>query len=320
MRTSLILTLTRRCNLRCAYCPTVKDGVPDLSVDDVDRAVALFVQRHPEGRREMKLFGGEPLLRPDLVARAITVGTAAGLDVYLSTNGTRFTAEILDLLRANPGVTLTVSIDGTARDHDGLRRSPGEPPSWAVIQHWLPELLRMPRFVVTQTIAPSTAARAADNFLALRAMGIRRFNLLPGYYLPWSDTQLAALEASFTQIGEHYTAAWDAGDRLYLRNLTTLAPTPFYNTGMVVDADRRIHPSNLVLAEAVGDRTAVGTLDDPPSVEALAAAAATIPALLADVYPADVLASTAAVDAALTRLCNRLYPAFFAHRRARGAA
>ncbi|MDP2312080.1 MAG: radical SAM protein [Pseudomonadota bacterium] len=319
-RAALILTVTRRCNLRCAYCPTVKDGVPDLSADDARRAIDLFRARYGGG--DIKLFGGEPLLRPDIVEAVLThVSDVSDVSVYLSTNGTRFEPAILDLLRAHPRVTLTLSIDGAARDHDGLRRPlPGEAPSFAAIERWLPELLGLPRFVVTQTIAPSTAARAAANFRSLRAMGIGRFNLLPGYYLPWSATQLAALEQSFSAIAADFEAAWNAGERLYLRNLFVSAPTPFFNTGFVVDADRTIHPSNLVLAEAVGPRTVVGTLDDPPSAEALAEAAARVPALLAEVYTPDVLASTAAVDRVLTRLCDRLYPAYFRARTARGTA
>ncbi len=313
-RSSLILTITRRCNLRCAYCPTVKDGVPDLSADDARRAIDLFLARHGGG--DIKLFGGEPLLRSDVVEAVIHhVSNVSDVSLYVSTNGTRFTDERIALFQSNPRVTLTLSLDGDARDHDGLRRPlPGEAASFAEIERWLPALLTLPRFVVTQTVAPSTAARAAANFRFLRGLGVRRFNLLPGYYLPWSPAQLHALEESFAVIGDTFRAAWARGDRLYLRNLFTRAPTAFFNTGFVVDSDGRIHASNLVLAEAVGDRTVVGTLDAPPTPEALAAAAEKVPALLAEVYPERVLASTNAVDRLLTNLCERLYPAFFEMR------
>jgi hypothetical protein len=211
-------------------------------------------------------------------------------------------------------VTLTVSLDGTPADHDGLRRGA---PTHDHVVGLLPQLLRLPRFVVTQTIAPSTAVRAAENFRYLRSLGVRRFNLLPGYYLPWSATQLAALRASFASIAEEFEAAWTRGERLYLRNLFTRAPTPFYNTGFVVDSDRRIYPNNLVLAGAfdhLRDATAAGDLDHPPSPGALDAAAARVPALLEASIGPELLAATAAADAELTRLCNRLYPPYFAMR------
>lgn len=313
---SLLLTVTRRCNLRCAYCPTVKDGLPDLSVADALRAMDVFVATCGGG--EVKLFGGEPLLVPDVV-EAVIRRAPPEVRVYLSTNALHLDDRWIALLHEHPGVTLTVSLDGAARDHDGLRR--GEP-SHAHVAALLPRLLRLPRFVVTQTIAPSTASRAAANFRALRALGVTRFNLLPGYFLPWRPAQLDALNAAFHEIAAEFEQAWARDERLYLRNLFIRAPTPFFNTGFVVDVDRTIHPSNLILADsfdALRGRTAIGTLDAPPTRDALDAAAKGVPALLRATLPADLLDATAAADAALTRLCNRLYPAYFA-RRARAVA
>ena len=58
----LILTVTRDCDLRCTYCPTVKDGFPSLSTADALRAPDLFADRYagPEGG-DVKLSGGERL-------------------------------------------------------------------------------------------------------------------------------------------------------------------------------------------------------------------------------------------------------------------
>ena len=312
-RHQLILTVTRRCDLRCAYCPTAKDGEPDLTPDDARRAMALFVDRFGGG--DMKIFGGEPMLVPE-VTRVAVAEAPPSVAVYLSTNGRNLDDETLDLLREHPRATLTLSLDGAARDHDGLRRGA---PSHARALELLPRLLALPRFVVTQTIAPSTAVRAAENFRFLLDLGIRRFNLLPAYFVPWTTGQLSALDAAFAAIGDVLRVAWSRGDRLYLRNLFVRAPTPFFNTGMVVDSDRTIHPSNLILAQAFGDlraRTCLGTLDDPPSREALEVAARAVPALLAEHVPAPIWASTLAVDQALTTLCNSLYPAYFARRAA----
>lgn len=317
-RPQLILTVTRRCDLRCAYCPTVKEGLPDLGPGDVRRALDLFAERHPEG--DVKLFGGEPLLVRDAVIAALShARNHPGLRLSLSTNATRLDDAFLDVLEAHPEVTLTVSVDGRPEDHSRLRRPlhPGGPDSHAAVLKWLPRLLRLPRLVVTQTIAPVTAARAWENFRYLRGLGFRRFNLLPGYYLPWREAQLQALARGFAGIAEDFEAAWERGERLYLRNLFTRAQTPFFNTGFVVDCDRTIHPSNLILAgslDALRRQTAVGTLDHPPEPEALQAAQARVPALLREHLPEAVLESTRRVDALLTALCHRLYPAYVRRR------
>lgn len=320
----LILTVTRACNLRCSYCPTVKDGWPSLDEEDAARALGLFVDRFGGG--DIKLFGGEPLLAPDVVASVLE--RAEGLSgirrVYLSTNGLGLDSAWIERLRANPKVILTLSMDGAPKDHRRLRRAlPGVTDAYDHVVSLLPELLTLPRMVVTQTVAPATARRAAENFDHLLGLGFRRFNLLPGYYIPWKAEQLASLKTGFHAIGDRFESAWASGRRLYLRNLFTRAPTPFFNTGMVVDADRSIHPSNVGLSGSLDEtlgRTKVGDLDHPPSAAALAAAAARMPALLKEAVDPAVWDATLAVDAELTALCERLLPAWLATRRQRRSA
>ncbi|MFT7624152.1 MAG: hypothetical protein ACI9WU_003339 [Myxococcota bacterium] len=321
---ALILTVTRACNLRCSYCPTVKEGWPSLSIADAKRALTLFVERYGGG--DIKLFGGEPLLVPEVVEAVFRMGAELpGIRrIYLSTNGLGLSTEWLERVRDNPKAVLTLSMDGAPDDHRRLRRAlDGVPDAYDHIMGLLPELLATPRVVVTQTIAPGTAARAAANFDHLRSLGFKRFNLLPGYYLPWREEQLAELQTGFDGIAATVRAAWTAGDYVYLRNLFTRAATPFFNAGLVVDADRRIHPTNVGLSGSLAnllDRTTVGTLDDPPTPEALAERGAAVNALLQAELPERVWQSTLAVDAQLTGFCRELYPDYVAFRAARRAA
>ena len=315
---SLVLVVTRACNQRCAYCSTVKEGWPSLTEADVRIAISLFARQYGGG--DIKLFGGEPLLVPDVVRAAFDAARSepSVRRVYLSTNGIGLDSSWLSWLRAQPKAILTISLDGRPEDHRHLRRvQSGVVEPYDHVVSLLPELLTAPRLVVTQTIAPSTAASAAPNFRHLLSLGFRRFNLLPGYYLPWSEDHLAELRAGLSAIGDEIRRWWSGGRYLYLRNLFTRAPTPFFNTGLVVDSDRSIHPSNLGLSGALDELrecTRVGSLDEPPSADALAAAAADVPALLAHHLPARVWASTLAVDSALTVFCRSLVRPFAAYR------
>ncbi|MEI2825600.1 MAG: GTP 3',8-cyclase MoaA [Dermatophilaceae bacterium] len=86
----LRVSLTDRCNLRCTYCMPVQ-GLPwlphrdILSDEEMLRVVGVFVQM---GVREVRLTGGEPLLRRGLVD---LVGGFAALDprpkIAMTTNG-----------------------------------------------------------------------------------------------------------------------------------------------------------------------------------------------------------------------------------------
>ena len=323
LRPRLILTVTRRCNLRCSYCPTVKMGFPDLSPRDAARAVTLFADHYVgEQAGDVKLFGGEPLLVPEVVRAA--VDEASGRPeigrIYLSTNGLGLSMEWLTWLRERPKVILTLSMDGSPQDHRRSRLPlKGVPDAYDHILSLLEPLRAAPRLVVTQTIAPATAVRAAANFDYLLGLGFTRFNLLPGYFLPWSSPQLASLATAFHTIRARIIARWATRERLYLRNLFTWAPTPFFNTGLVVDSDGSIHPSNVGLSgqlEGLRDTTAVGSLDDPPTKAALAEASAAVRERLPQVLPPRVWESTLAVDALLSELCRSLYPAWAARRRA----
>jgi hypothetical protein len=322
-RNTLILTVTRACNLRCAYCPTVKDGWPSLTEADARQAVALFADRYGGG--DVKLFGGEPLLVPAVVRAAMEAARdePAIRWVYLSTNGLGLDADWLAYLSSYPKAILTVSLDGRPRDNRRLRRAlPGVADAYDHIVALAPALHRTPRVVVTQTIAPATAGEAADNLRHILELGFWRVNLLPGYYIPWRDSQLSALEAAFDEIGTLIEERWASGQTFYLRNLFTWAPTPFFNTGLVVDSDRTIHPSNVGLSgqlDGLRGQTGVGSLDAPPTPEALAQRATEVNAMLRASLPDRVWASTQAVDAALSRLCERLYPAYVRHRRTRKA-
>src|ERR1700722_19980686 len=76
--TDLRVSLTDRCNLRCAYCmpPEGLDWLPSpdqLTDDEVVRLVRVAVERL--GVREVRFTGGEPLLRRGLAG--IVAPTAA---------------------------------------------------------------------------------------------------------------------------------------------------------------------------------------------------------------------------------------------------
>ncbi len=320
----LVLTVTRDCNLRCSYCPTVKEGWPSLTIADAERALELFTSRFGGGT--VKLFGGEPLLVPDVVRASLARAEALpGIrSIQLSTNGLGLDGAWLDRIEAHPKAILQISMDGRPEDHRRHRRSlPSIGDTYDHLLPLVPRLSRMARVVVTQTIPPATARDAATNFAHLARLGFRRFNFLPGYYLPWTDEQLAALERSLSAIADEVEATWARGERLYVRNLATLAPTPFFNSGLVVDSDRTIHPSNVGLSGELSEllaETRCGDLDHPPTIDALAAKQREVNHLLETALPDRVWSSTLAADAALTRFCERLTPRWLDARRARKAA
>lgn len=92
----LRVSLTDRCNLRCTYCMPA-EGVPwlptpeILSADELLRIVDVAVA---SGITEVRLTGGEPLLRPDVVdvvrgVAAMTTVDGQPVEVSMTTNALR---------------------------------------------------------------------------------------------------------------------------------------------------------------------------------------------------------------------------------------
>jgi cyclic pyranopterin phosphate synthase len=85
--TYLRLSLTDRCNFRCSYCsPLGMEHHEDpLTRPEVARLVTLFARL---GVRRVRLTGGEPTLRQDLVDIVRDVAAAPGIEeIALTTNG-----------------------------------------------------------------------------------------------------------------------------------------------------------------------------------------------------------------------------------------
>lgn len=114
----LRLSVTDRCDLRCAYClPAAFDDyeTPDnwLRFDEIIRLSRIFVGL---GVSRIRLTGGEPLVRARFAELAEGIGQIPGLtDLSVSTNGTRLVALVRRLKQS--GVTrLNVSLDTLSRE------------------------------------------------------------------------------------------------------------------------------------------------------------------------------------------------------------
>ncbi len=91
----LRVSLTDRCNLRCTYCMPAEGlewlpSADQLTVEEITRVVRVATQL---GITEVRLTGGEPLIRPDvvdIVARITALPLAP--DMSVTTNGLRLAA------------------------------------------------------------------------------------------------------------------------------------------------------------------------------------------------------------------------------------
>jgi cyclic pyranopterin phosphate synthase len=110
---SLRVSVTDRCNLRCSYCMPQEEYVwlpreELLTFEEIARLVEVFTSL---GVEDVRLTGGEPLLRRDLAKLVRLLATNPRIrDLALTTNGVLF-AEQAEELRAAGLHRVTLSLD-----------------------------------------------------------------------------------------------------------------------------------------------------------------------------------------------------------------
>lgn len=131
----LVLRLTERCNLRCAYCYAARDDESDFDMDEQTALRAVELCCPPGGSLRIQFTGGEPLLRLDLIEAVAAFGKKTGRKLVLSvqTNGTLLTRDVCRRLKAIR-CGIGVSLDGIG-DANDLRVFPDGASSFdAVVQ------------------------------------------------------------------------------------------------------------------------------------------------------------------------------------------
>ncbi|PJJ61443.1 GTP 3',8-cyclase MoaA [Compostimonas suwonensis] len=116
----LRISVTEKCSLRCTYCMP-EQGLPAipreelLTPAEIGRLVGIGV--HRLGVREVRLTGGEPLMRADLAEIVrLSAEAAPGIDLSMTSNGIGLDRRVGALVAA--GLTrVNVSLDTVDRAH-----------------------------------------------------------------------------------------------------------------------------------------------------------------------------------------------------------
>lgn len=157
---SLILRITERCNLRCAYCYAADSGCTsaDMTPELALRAVELCC---PEGRSlRIQFTGGEPLLNIQVIESVHAYGKATGrhLRLAVQTNGTLLSQENCRRLAAMQ-CAVGVSLDGLA-EANRLRCFPDGTASFSAAVQGIRNLGQMGMRCNLTTVVTRVNARA----------------------------------------------------------------------------------------------------------------------------------------------------------------
>ena len=114
----LRVSVTDRCNLRCVYCHPLPDcGLIEheeiLEIEEILRIVRLFAEC---GIKKVRLTGGEPLLRRDIVRLVRELAAIAGIEELSATTNGIFLEKLAPELKSAGLQRVNISVDSIERE------------------------------------------------------------------------------------------------------------------------------------------------------------------------------------------------------------
>ena len=190
------LSLTHDCNLSCKYCYAGKKKKKDVSLATAKEAVDFALKVAPPKRgMKFSFFGGEPLLRFDLIKKITKYirekekENEVTISLSVTSNGTLLTESIFDFFKRE-NVELCVSIDGPAHIHD-LNRVYGD--GRGSFRDVVEKLRR--------------AVRELGNVQVNAVYGPVTLDFLPS----WKDETMSKLGETYLKIADQYIESYRNG-------------------------------------------------------------------------------------------------------------
>lgn len=242
------LMLTRRCFLRCIYCPVIQKNI-DMPEDILRKSINLLFTSDNHTLR-LDFTGGEPLKRFDLIKKGVLYAKKLeqqylgkkNVSFYIVTNGLALSPEVVRFL-SQFKTKLEISFDGDESTHNKYKLS-GErdivnPYRQAArnLQYVLGSSLD---YTGVMVVLPENVSLLAHNFSHLVDLGFRNIevNYALGKY--WDDGSRRKFFHQFIKIKEKYRTLLMKRE-LILGNIRGRREPAILNAEFMVDVDGCIH-------------------------------------------------------------------------------
>lgn len=278
----LTLFVDHQCNLRCTYCYTGEKFTRAMGSDTMRRAVDLALEQ-PMTHLDVSFFGGEPLLRRDLVLETISYaeqavralnGRKPTLRFLMNTNATLLDDETADIMAPPRSWTVFVSLDGAREVHDRHRIHASGKGSFDDVVAGLERLrARKIPFQLVGVVSTTTAAHLGETVRTLAPMGATKVILAPNFRDEWTEESIETLRGGLRDAGAVWMELFRAGTTLALEPLHTKIlthlkggiPCPsrcmMGGSEFCVTPAERIYPCAQMVGEDTADELVIGTLD-----------------------------------------------------------
>ena len=215
------LSLTHRCNLSCKYCYSGRSFKKDMSLVTAQKIVDFIMDIAPhEQRIDFSFFGGEPLLRFDLIKEIVDYihvkeqNTGKPVSLSITTNGTLLTQTILDFF-IEENIDLCLSIDGPRHVHNLNRCYKGGRGSFNDVLKILGMVIKQLDNVQVNTVfGPDTIEFLLESVTFFIRFGVSVIHLNPNICASWTESTYSKFEDIYAKIAHHYIQSYEYGQEI----------------------------------------------------------------------------------------------------------
>jgi len=202
------LCLTHSCNLNCVYCFQKHRNSATMTLDTAKSVVDWIFDYIPndKGGVEIGFFGGEPLLKFDLIKEVFTYICSKKRKVeyvlFATTNGTLLTEEMKSWFAVHKKrFKLILSLDGTRETHDHNRSGSFDKIDLGFfLQNWPAKRVKM-------TLSEYSLPRLAEDVKFIHSCGFKNIggaNLAMGNFDWGDDKYIKLLAPQFKELVDYY--------------------------------------------------------------------------------------------------------------------
>ena len=216
------LHLTTACNFQCSYCyahPTTQ-GI-EMTEEIVDKSIE-FATKIGGTNIGIIFFGGEPLLRKDLIRYAVEKCKEleiknkhqAHYHFKITTNGYLLDEDFLSFSQFAK-INIGLSLDGTREAHDANRRQTNSKGTFDHIEPKLDLLLKkQPYTKIFQVVNPNNVEFYAESVQFFIDKGFKYIISSLNYEGDWTDKKLKELENQYKKLAKLYKK-WTLEERKF---------------------------------------------------------------------------------------------------------
>jgi uncharacterized protein len=168
-------------------------------------------------------FGGEPLLKFDLIRKVVAYIREQDhknvASLHVTTNGTLITSDVLAYLKEEE-IGLCISIDGPRDIHDRARRYRNGRSSFAtVVDNLAKSLATLDKLQINAVYTPSTLHLLPETIRFFTDLGVPLIHINPDIQADWESIELTHLSEAYESVADYYIDSYLGGREIAVNQI-----------------------------------------------------------------------------------------------------